>query len=87
MQVMKHASEGIHPGFETQGRPHLKSKTEVSVIPQKALCPIKIFLKNKLLAVPPELIQVCPPNVLMHVSLSPHELLPRHSFTSENNKD
>ena len=25
-----HASEGIHPGFETQGRRHQKSKTGIS---------------------------------------------------------
>ena len=31
MQVTKHASEGIHRDFETQGRRHQKSKTGVSV--------------------------------------------------------
>ena len=31
MQAMKHANEGIHPCFETQGRCHQKSKTAVSV--------------------------------------------------------
>ena len=33
---------GIHPGFETQGRRHQKSKTGVSVVPQKGL----VFSKN-----------------------------------------
>ena len=28
---------GIHPGFETQGRHHQKSKTGVSVAPRKGL--------------------------------------------------
>ena len=32
----EHAGEGIHPGFENQGRYHQKSK-EVSVAPQKGL--------------------------------------------------
>ena len=37
----------IHPGFETQGIRHQKSKTEVSVAPRKRLmCPQKI-LKTK----------------------------------------
>ena len=31
---MKHTSEEIHPGFENQGRHHLKSKTDVLVAPQ-----------------------------------------------------
>ena len=43
MQVTKHASEGIHPGFETQGRRHQKSKTRVSVAPQKGLMLSQIF--------------------------------------------
>ena len=43
--------------------------------------------ETRLPAVPPELIQVYPPNVLMQVSLSLQELLTRHSLTSENNKD
>ena len=29
--------QGIHPGFETQGRSHQKSKTGVSVAPRKEL--------------------------------------------------
>ena len=38
---------GIHPGFETQGRHHQKSKTGVSVAPQKVhMCPPKIKKKN-----------------------------------------
>ena len=44
-QARKHA-KGIHPGLETQGRYHQKSKTVVSVAPQKDLSPPKIF-KNK----------------------------------------
>ena len=36
----------IHPGFETQGRCHQKSKTEVSVAPRKGLMSPKIFLKK-----------------------------------------
>ena len=43
MQARKHASEGIHPGFETQGRRHQKPKTGVSVAPQKGLVSYKIF--------------------------------------------
>ena len=39
---MKHASKGIHLGFETQGRRHQKSKTGLSVTPQKEMCPSKI---------------------------------------------
>ena len=35
-QVRKHV-KGIHPGFETQGRHHQKSKTGVSVVPRKIL--------------------------------------------------
>ena len=37
---------GIHPGFETQGRRHQKSKTGVSVAPQKGFMSSKFFLKN-----------------------------------------
>ena len=33
----KHASKGIHPIFETQGRCHQKSETAVSLAPQKGL--------------------------------------------------
>ena len=43
---MKHASKGIHPGFETQGRHHQKYKTGVSVALQKGEMSSKIFLKN-----------------------------------------
>ena len=46
-QAMKHTSEGIHPGFETQGRRHQKSKRGVSVALQKDRCPLKKFLKRK----------------------------------------
>ena len=31
--------KGIHPGFDTQGRYHQKSKTGVSVAPRKGLMP------------------------------------------------
>ena len=37
---------GIHPDFETQGRRHQKSKTGISVAPQKDLCPTKIKKKK-----------------------------------------
>ena len=43
-QVMKHASERIHPGFETQGRCHQNSKIGVSVTPQKGLVSSKTSL-------------------------------------------
>ena len=33
----KVCKQGIHPGFDIQGRYHQKSKTEVQVAPQKAL--------------------------------------------------
>ena len=36
-------SKGIHPGIETQGRCHQKSKTGVSVDPQKGLMYSKFF--------------------------------------------
>ena len=38
--------EGIHPGFETQGRSHQKSKTGVSVAPQKRTCVLQKFKKK-----------------------------------------
>ena len=34
-------------GFETQRRRHQKSKTGVSVLPEKNMCPPKIFKKTK----------------------------------------
>ena len=40
--------QGIHPGFETQGRCQQKSKTGVSVAPQKDLSPPKIKKIGKL---------------------------------------
>ena len=44
-QVMKHASHRIHSGFVTQSRHHQKSKTGVSVAPQKGVMSSKkIFL-------------------------------------------
>ena len=49
---MKHASEGIHPGFETQDRQHEKSKTAVSVVPNKGLMSSNFFLKKSIESVP-----------------------------------
>ena len=46
-QATKHPSEGIHPGFETQGRRHQISKIGVSVAPQKGLVSSEIFKKKK----------------------------------------
>ena len=46
MQVTKREIDGIHAGFETQGRHHEKSRTGVSVAPQKDLCPSKIKKKK-----------------------------------------
>ena len=45
----KACRQGIHPGFETQGRYHQKSKTEVdlSVVPQKGLASSKKFIYKK----------------------------------------
>ena len=46
----KARKRGIHPGFETQGRCHQKSKTGVSVAPQKGLVSSKfkkkVFMVN-----------------------------------------
>ena len=40
----------IHPGFETQGRYHQKSRRGISVVPQKDSCPPKnVFEKIILL--------------------------------------
>ena len=39
--------QGIHPGFETQGRHYQKSKTGVFVAPQKGLIFSKKFLKKE----------------------------------------
>ena len=47
VQARKHASQGIHPGFEIQGRHHQKSKRGVSVVPKKGLVSYKIFKKQK----------------------------------------
>ena len=43
---MEHASKGIHPEFETQGRCHQKSKIGVSVAPKKDWYPPK-KIKNE----------------------------------------
>ena len=40
------SAKDAHSGFETQMRCHQKSKTEVSVAPQKDICPPN-FLKKK----------------------------------------
>ena len=42
------ANKAAHSGFETQRRHHQKSKTGVSVAPQKGLMSSKIFLKKDL---------------------------------------
>ena len=47
MQARKHASEGIHPGFETQVRHHQKSKIGVPVAPRKGLMSSKNKNKKK----------------------------------------
>ena len=41
-------TQGIHPGFETQGRHHQKSKTGVPVTLQKDSCQPNTFLKMKI---------------------------------------
>ena len=41
------ANKATHSGFETQRRRHQKSKTGVSVAPQKGLMSSKIFMKNR----------------------------------------
>ena len=46
MQAMKHACQEIHAGFETESTCHQKSKTGVSVAPQKELMSSKIFLER-----------------------------------------
>ena len=43
----KACKQGIHPGFETQGRRHQKSKTGVSVDPRKGLMSSKNLLKKR----------------------------------------
>ena len=43
VQARKYASQGIQPSFETQGRYHQKSKTGLSVAPQKGLMSSKNF--------------------------------------------
>ena len=42
---LPNANKAAHSGFETQRRHHQKSKTGVSVAPQKDLCP-KFCFKN-----------------------------------------
>ena len=48
MWATKHTIEGIHPGFKTHGGRHQKSKTGVSVAPQKWLMSSKKFLKRRM---------------------------------------
>ena len=43
MQVTKYIDQRIYHSFETQGRRHQKSKTCVSVAPQKGLMSSKTF--------------------------------------------
>ena len=45
----RHASKGIHPGFETQGSHHQRSKIEVSPAKQKGLISSNCFLKIQLI--------------------------------------
>ena len=47
MQVTKHASEGIHSGFDNQSRRNQKSKTGVLVDPQKRAGLLQICFKRK----------------------------------------
>ena len=42
--------QGIHPGFETQGKRHQKSKTGVSVVPKKGLYVLETFIKRSSVA-------------------------------------
>ena len=44
---------GIHPGFETQSRRRQKSKTGVSVAPQKGLMSFTFVLKKKVVRILP----------------------------------
>ena len=37
MQLRKHASEHIHPGFETHGRRHQNAKVDVHPLPKMKL--------------------------------------------------
>ena len=46
-QAMKYTGKGIHPGFETQGRCHQKSKTGLSVAPHKGLIFSEKIIKKK----------------------------------------
>ena len=43
---MKHASKGIHPGFEAQGKHHQKSKRSISWTFEKELLSSKTFFKK-----------------------------------------
>ena len=47
-EISFHCKQEMHPGFETQGRHHKKSKTGVSVAPQKGLVSYKNFYEKKL---------------------------------------
>ena len=45
--LKRESMQGIHPGFETEGRHDQKSKTGVSVAPWKGLMSSKILFKKK----------------------------------------
>ena len=49
--VVPSVNKAAHSGFETQRRLHHKSKTGVSVAPQKDLSSPKFFLKQQLIKV------------------------------------
>ena len=68
----KAGKQGIHPGFETQGRGHQKSKSGVSVAPQKGTHVLKkkedafVLLQNDILSC---LASVCVLFVNTHIRL------------------
>ena len=69
MQAKKHTSEE----FENQGRHHQKSKTELSVVSQKDLCPLKIiFIDRKVTA-------ECGPTDFMLTPYPASEYTPQYS--------
>ena len=47
MQVTAHTSKQIHPGFVAQNRCRQKSKTELSVAPQKGFMSSKFLFKKE----------------------------------------
>ena len=48
LQAMKHVSESIYPGFETQAGLHQESKTGVGMTLQNVLFKTRIFVLSKL---------------------------------------